>query len=716
MQFSFAQAPKPGTALQVEKIIYNPVKYQPGSFFVSYKDYQDIRIDSDWDGKIDLWKVKKGPLEFEVTYVDGRVRTYYAKKIINDQVQEVFYKNEKGTLKLQYANKRALERWAYDESTKPVGIFSIAEKEQKDNKDNAAGSGSVVPDVIKKALNNSLAILKGSTECPLAKKPLEELSSQADNMQTTLFLDYFKEHGLDSSCDQVLNPRTRGQVVSAVKSAIFDLKLESCLQKSDFQNAIAPTPEALVQFKKFEVQFAARNQSLRQQVDLTKGLVRCEIDKDESGKTLESTEDGHIVIHVGKNGQSDLDGNKIKHEFLHMAGLKDEALVDSVQVLCKSYTGDDGLKLVASNNQRTTFTIDIDAKQASKQVAKSEKADTHEEAIASEVAKQTSSPNAVSRQVASESTVNMKEEMSVASVAAPDSTTLSQMISNPPHSTDEGATAALTRSAFESNNALRMANNIVGTMNTPSVASMNTLAEADVVPSSSSEHTDTPARRTVASTNNNFSTLTKSTLKSDERVVESITLDGTSSPSRATTSQASTSTDQNVSAQTKTQSARNPASSELASSTPSTPSRGSSNARVSSSSAGSLGASASGSFAAAASTAASDRTGTSEVTPKNNIEPINTGTNNGNGNNTRAPASVANTNRQSTSTAAREESITFVSNGNYSTVKAKLKDSSFSKTLESQKITILDLYGNSYGAAKGEVIFLDQGDQFVRQK
>lgn len=66
--------------------------------------------------------------------------------------------------------------------------------------------------------------------------------------------------------------------------------------------------------------------------------------------------------------------------------------------------------------------------------------------------------------------------------------------------------------------------------------------------------------------------------------------------------------------------------------------------------------------------------------------------------------------------AARDEVITFISNSNYAQAKEKLSDPAFGKQLESQKITVLDLYGNSFGATKGEVIFLDQGDRFVRQK
>lgn len=60
--------------------------------------------------------------------------------------------------------------------------------------------------------------------------------------------------------------------------------------------------------------------------------------------------------------------------------------------------------------------------------------------------------------------------------------------------------------------------------------------------------------------------------------------------------------------------------------------------------------------------------------------------------------------------------VSIFSSGAYQQVRQKLKDSNFIQTLKESRVTVYDLSGNSYGATKGDVVFVDQGDRFVRQK
>lgn len=93
----------------------------------------------------------------------------------------------------------------------------------------------------------------------------------------------------------------------------------------------------------------------------------------------------------------------------------------------------------------------------------------------------------------------------------------------------------------------------------------------------------------------------------------------------------------------------------------------------------------------------------------------------GSGGGTAGPAARSNTRNAASSggngqNSSREEIITFFGGADYGMARQKLREPAFVKTLEDNKITVLDLSGNAYGAKRGEIIFLDQGDRFVRQK
>ncbi|KYG69045.1 hypothetical protein AZI87_07420 [Bdellovibrio bacteriovorus] len=65
---------------------------------------------------------------------------------------------------------------------------------------------------------------------------------------------------------------------------------------------------------------------------------------------------------------------------------------------------------------------------------------------------------------------------------------------------------------------------------------------------------------------------------------------------------------------------------------------------------------------------------------------------------------------------SQDEVVSFFTSGSYNQARSKLKDQNFINTLKQNSITVIDLAGNGYGASKGQIIFVDQGDRFVRQK
>ncbi|MFM6929619.1 MAG: hypothetical protein ACKOX6_14210, partial [Bdellovibrio sp.] len=55
-----------------DQVIY--LANQPGKRILAYKDYEDIRIDSDLDGKVDFWEIKRGSFDIVYHYKNGKPR------------------------------------------------------------------------------------------------------------------------------------------------------------------------------------------------------------------------------------------------------------------------------------------------------------------------------------------------------------------------------------------------------------------------------------------------------------------------------------------------------------------------------------------------------------------------------------------------------------------------------------------------------------------
>ena len=65
---------------------------------------------------------------------------------------------------------------------------------------------------------------------------------------------------------------------------------------------------------------------------------------------------------------------------------------------------------------------------------------------------------------------------------------------------------------------------------------------------------------------------------------------------------------------------------------------------------------------------------------------------------------------------AREEVVSVLSTNSYRDAQRNLQDKNFQKKLRDSNVKVYDFNGNTYGATKGEVVFVDQGDRFVREK
>lgn len=684
LQSLWAQAPQKKTYLKADEIIYNPKGSKPGRYIISYKDFEDIRFDSDLDGTIDFWYVKKGRTEIITAFSQGQPTRWQIRQGTT-QIRETSYvfKNNK---------------WTLESST----------------------------------VRNSLLMNKEDEGCEV-KSITKKLKAFSAEVSKETLVTGIEEFLLDKSCQDV-PARDKRALVNALGHALLDVNLQDCLSSGEFEKAASKGiknygPKLLA--AKFELQRA----QLSQQPKNYGPLLSCQAAEGQKKTltTVESTGIIHINLEAaqkqseGSNKRSLISKMNMQHELLHRAGVKDEKDVNAIEQFCKNFpemppnitsafnsvwsvpVTDVKTGVEESSGKSTANATEV-AKAPTKKVVNVES--SNKSVVTAPTESTTRSGTEIAAKAA---TANVPVELTVAQTQIPDSRTLSESISNPAPVTEAGSQQALVRSASESSGMLRMANNLAGAMNTPALADTG---------SSSSDGGSNEVSRSVASkasspeikgsSRNPASDLLKAstrTLANGDRVVEEITLDGTSAPAPAATASASRSA--NVASVT---SASNSGASASRAPANEGGSSGSNETGGGMASAGGGGFSGGSSSSAGSSLGISGGAGggaptrgpaaASDANPKQYQGPIDG----------KDKAAKGGTEVGGNAAGSREEVITSISRSNYSQTKKKLTDPAFGKQLESQKITILDLYGNSYGATKGEVIFLDQGDRFVRQK
>ncbi len=645
LQSGWAQTPNKAP-LRAEDIIYNPGGNRPGRFVVSYKDYEDVRIDSDLDGKIDFWRVKKGPLQIETLYKNGDINTQYVRKVSKSLVSEYHYIAKNGKLHLVWARNRT-----------PMELgFSPAD------------------DLCK-------------TQLADMQDKLKEFSQE---LNENVIQDAITENLIDPSCKELMHPKELRRLSIYLNNTLSSQpdKLLTCFKNPKFKEAFKKGPDNALSFELLTTGYELQKMQLAQQSANNKPTFKCELTKEgvKSKPAKTSEKDRTITLQKPADDSADfpLEREYLEHELLHRMGLFPEQDVTNIQKICKDLSGP-APRLTGNNFKSygmfvTPGNASAGILASNAEVSANINAGTSPKGVVPSEGNIQQGSALANQGVAA----NVPVEMTIAQTAAPSASTLSASISNPPPQTDAGAQAALTRSASESGGLLRVANNIAGAMSTPAAAAQ-TLASSSSPQRGPASANDiaTSADDSVVGGRVPASTLlgvkSRSGLKSDERVVESITLDGVGAPDASRTS----SSTQQKASQTIPNKSPNSAPADIAKAQ----NAASGDNEVSQAAGGGGASAASPSFSAS-----------SPSTQRN-------------------PAS---TNRgassSSSSIGSKDEVITFISQSDYTSAKQKLRDPAFNRQLESQKITIMDLYGNSYGAKKGDVIFLDQGDRFVRQK
>ena len=675
--------------------IINPTGTSVGTFLLAYKDYSDIRIDSDLDGKVDYWAVKKGNLQVITRYVNGKISYIQMKKYASHEVTEAIYSvANDGRLHLETAKRRHAILMNGEAET--ISIESFAKNCQQ-----------------KEATEKSLSDLAGALN-------RQQLAKAIDGYFDDSCTPYIEQ--LEKPLQDLLEEEIHGE-------GNFNRQISKCIvdKEKDLNLSADNGLSAKVISANFRKQAAAMALGDKSFI----GAIKCD-EKSDSGTTATHEEGGGITFHFsrGSSAQNQSIDTLFEHELLHRADVKNEDLVKNITSACPLKKNSEiKIKTDIQSVNQSMFGTNKDAQNAADKAAAEKSANTN---IASEaqqalakfdktnlVTSIASSPalikdaeNAVKE--AGGENINLANEIATAS-PLPSGETLAQTTIQ---KTPEGISDAVNNSYSQGAPVLRMANQVMGTMNTPAIADTTAESSSDSYGSnsdsyvgasntassqnsSSSARTTSPSRTIASTGDTRFTNITsRNTLKADEKVVEQIDLTNANSavaPIRATTSDggasptasATTAPGNSAMAKRAASVSRRPASSgggsDLAAA-------GVSNPTVGSLSSGIASADSSGPSAQAqARTATSGRKAASTVssgTPSNS----------------------------SSTGASKDEVVTFISNANYGTSKNKLKDPTFVNTLKVNKVTIVDLYGNSYGADKGDVIFLDEGNRFVRQK
>lgn len=271
------------------------------SFSILGKDYEDVRIDGNLDGKIDRWNIKKGNTEISVKSFPGR-DIYHIKRFSNGAVEERILAVKDQRVYLLYSQNRKMR----------VYYQSVFANVCRTDHETAW-----------EKLKKSFSAIEAST------------------------LDICSENYLDKSC-QIKGIYEKIQDVvkemytppSAEEPNTFLSCLESEDSKSIFQKRLGPKEgnesyiQTLVNYKNRIINFVNSSDGK------SPATIGCKVTK-EPGEKPKSLENGQMQIIVntdkigsaGKSAEYDLRSQTF-HETIHTSKVEDEVLTTALTRLC----------------------------------------------------------------------------------------------------------------------------------------------------------------------------------------------------------------------------------------------------------------------------------------------------------------------------------------------------------------------------------------------
>ncbi|MBO9666711.1 MAG: hypothetical protein J7501_07835 [Bdellovibrio sp.] len=677
--------------ITLDDIIYNQ-GVAPGQFALAFGNYQDIRLDSDLDGKIDYWFIKSGDTEVTTRFDGDAIRSVRVQKLLPNQNLRVVI--------LKPNSKSGLEV-VTDETTKA------------------------------KIYNGVL-----DDECATAKKSSNEVAEVVANVVMSKATEITIESYLDDSCYGDIGPYS-GILKDSLSAAANDglsNKSESfhqCIQSTKVKDTFATSKDNKINLEALSTKVSIDLKTVATQ-KTDKPLIKCEVsDKISASQATYQAGSGITFTFpkvFNKSDQKEII-KLVRHEFLHKAGLEDEPSMKTILAMCPVV---DPKELATSkeNIGHAAITVRDRVDVAADKVAK-DGANTKVAATQTKLSRTIASTSA--RGGGSDG-VDMKSEIANAKAVVPSAEKLAATKTD---KSPEGIQKAAQDSVATSAPVLRMANQVMGASNTQAIAAESTESDstssyesssrgsgsrstsraessASDAASTSSTSSSSSSDSDVASSSRsgdryqarhgryqskNDNDSSSSGLRPGERIVEEIDL---TKKSRSTQRAAASSQNFDQSSSGSNSQSLAPTTSRSGSRSPASVAATQASANSANTEMASAGGSG-GIAASAGSTSSLNGSSSSSSSEPRRIEGGN-----------RRPSSA---NRSgSTSNPSQDEVVTFVNNNDYDTVKSKLGNSRFVSNLREGNVTIMDLKGNSYGATKGDVIFVEQGRKFIRQK
>lgn len=617
------------------------------------KDYEDIRIDYNQDKVIDYWRVKKGALLIE-TYFGSSGATFHVRRFKGGLVDErvLFSSNGKLYLYLSRTRKQHILTFTKD------GPLCVGNQ----------------------------------------KSEWEKLQDSFKDIGTNN-LNVCSENFLDEKCLDSLPAKTYEYLTDATKEIFTPPnskpnKLLECLESpavlKEFTNSFGDVDgkvnhdKAVVGFKNSIIKF------IDLEKDESSSVLICKKVEEETPKVpMKVTEDGSkIQFLFGKNAEK-LSKEELKeqlfHESIHISSVTDEALTKKITDMCvkgRVQIDKSTLKQNMTNSMRhTNLTL----------ISEGEKA----------AAKENSQE--IPKNIAETPLPPTKDQSPVEMNRVADAT---------------GAANTAQASKSQTSGVVRMAETVLGP--TPAVAaSTNSLASA----SDDSSEPSTSSFSYSGNSSNSSSSSNAST--SSQGIAKSRSEDSSRAPASEYQLDVGKVETKVPAAQIAGRSNREIASTGEYIKEEIDLSRGSTSTEKIDTSRGNTSSQPISSRSSAASFRATDNnnemaagSGGISNPASNSTSSISFGEQSSASTSPSkpAPSSGQGGSRATSYAPSREEVVSFFAGGSYQQARGKLKDQNFIQTLKQNNITVYDLSGNTYGATKGDVIFVDQGDRFVRQK
>jgi|GEM_PF-1988882 len=640
-------------ALAVYVSPFSSAEQKRRGFSLIDNDYEDVRIDYNQDRLIDYWRIRKGPLLIE-SYFESSGATFHIRRFKGGSVDErvIFSDNGKFYLYLSQTRKQRILTFTKDGPLCIGNQKSEWEKLRDSFKDIEAGN-----------------------------------------------LNVCSENFLDEKCLDTLPTKTYEDLTDITKE-IFSPpnskpnKLLECLESpealKEFINRFGEAEgkinhdKAVIGFKNSIIKFLDLKKS-----DNSSVLICRKVEEEAPKVPMKVTEDGSKIQFIfGKNAEK-LPKEELKeqlfHESIHISSIADEALTKKITDLCvkgRVQIDKSTLKQSLTNSMRhTNLTL----------VAEGEKAAAKENSqeIPKNIAETLLPP------AKDQSPVEMNRIAEATGVANTAQVSKSQ-------------TSGMIRVAEA---VLEPAQAVAASANSSSLASSKSDDFSDVSPSSSSYSGNSSSSNSfsTASTNSQGSEKSRSGENSQPPASE-YKLDVGKVDTKVPIAQLATKSKRDIASTGEYIKAEIDL-------TKNSPSKAEDNTKGKATPQSSIPEYSvpPSSKATAGNEIATSSGGTSNSTPSSSSFSFGE-----QATSSATPSKPMQLNKQSSRTSnytpSKDEVVSFFARGSYQQARGKLKDQTFIQTLKQNSITVYDLSGNTYGATKGDVIFVDQGDRFVRQK